>query len=245
MKILLLALFISESTCHIRYWTEEEVDLIERELEKFQKKDEDRDAALVSSLTGSVYVLQNKMAELDQDLDKGSEDGSGHLEVAIGSLSSNVGRLRSLLGEAKTLVSEYSAQFEKQAELEKQAAQHEEQAEQERERSHEENQPGLHARGSGSSIEEEEGSNYEDQLNHEHGHSSHPLSLPENQDGKVTNSEESSGEGEEGESGEPGQPDPSEFPPDSEAINNGHATKRTLHYKTTLGAKIPYNLGIS
>ena len=148
MKILILAsilsLFICETTGHIRYWTEDEVDWIQRELEKFQKKDEDRDAALVSSLTGSVYVLQNKMAELAQDLKKGSE---AHLGAAIGGLSINLDNLKSLLEEAKTLSSEYAAHLEKQAELEMQATQLEMQGEQEGDSTLEKNRFNFHSKG--------------------------------------------------------------------------------------------------
>ena len=143
MRIILLAfllpIFISETAGHIRYWTADEVDLIERELKKFQKIDEDRDAQLVAGLTGSVYVLQNKMSELAQDLEKGSRKGSGQLEAAIGSLSANMENLKMLLEKAKRLSSEYAA-----AQLQKHA---EEQEKEEEEWMQKEDQPGSHTSG--------------------------------------------------------------------------------------------------
>ena len=77
MKILqlasLLVIFISD----IQYWTQDEVDLIQSELEKFQKIDEDRDVEFVGSLMGSVYVLQNEMFELAQDFENGKSSAEG------------------------------------------------------------------------------------------------------------------------------------------------------------------------
>ena len=148
MRIILLAfllpIFFSETAGHIRYWTAEEVDLIERELKEFQKIDEDRDAQLVAGLTGSVYVLQNKMSELARDLEKGSgkgnEEGSGQLEAAIGSLSANMENLKMLLEKAKRLSSEYAA-----AQLQKHAE--EQEKEEEEEWMQEEDQTDSHSAG--------------------------------------------------------------------------------------------------
>ena len=143
-----VAIFISESSGHKRYWTQDEVDLIQSELEKFQKIDEDRDVEFVGSLMGSVYVLQNEMFELAQDFENGksSAEGSGQLEVAINSLSLNMANLKRLLEEAETVSKEYTAQLEKKwaAQLEKKRR-----AEQEEEEKwkQEENHLGLDSTG--------------------------------------------------------------------------------------------------
>ena len=144
-----VAIFISESSGNIRYWTQDEVDLIQSELEKFQKIDEDRDVEFVGSLMGSVYVLQNEMFELAQDFENGksSAEGSGHLEAAIDSLSLNMANLKRLLEEAETFSKEYAAQLERKWQAEQLERKRRAEQEEEEKWKQEENHLGLDSTG--------------------------------------------------------------------------------------------------